>query len=197
MVRFVTKDKKKAMFKAYKGDSWSSEKYKIIQVGKVKPYRYKFKLTKKVKGGGEKTYFVWKYRDQISNAEKPHDQKSEARLAKLTATGKVKAVPKPKEKKEKESPPPSPKPLRRSKRLVLPPVKKVPKKKVPLTADQTELKKLHAYVVKEEKTYPTYDNLSTAQQSKRLAVWNKNIARAKVLVAKGVSVKGIPKNFFK
>ena len=196
MVRFVTKDKKKAMYKSYKGNQYSSEKHKIIQVGKTKPYRYKFQLTKKVKGGGEKKYFVWKYRDQISNAEKPIDQKSEARLAKLTATGKVKAIPKPKEKK-KESPPPSPKPLRRTKRKVLQPVLKVPKKKKVLTADQKELKKLHAYVVKEEKTYPTYDNLSTTQQSKRLAVWNKNIARAKELVAKGVSVKGVPKKFFK
>ena len=150
-----------------------------------------------MKGGGEKTYFVWKYRDQISNAEKPIDQKSEARLAKLTATGKIKAIPKPKPKK-KESPPPSPKPLRRSKRRVLKPVLKVPKKKkVPLTADQTELKKLHAYVVKEERTYPTYNRLSAVQKSKRLSMWNKNIARAKALVAKGVSVKGVSKNFFK
>jgi hypothetical protein len=135
MVRFVTKDKKKALYKAYKGNQFSSEKYKIIQVGKVNPFRYRFKLTKKVKGE-DKTYFVWKYRDQISNAEKPIDQKSEARLAKLTATGKKKAIPKPKQKKEKESPPPSPKPLRRTKRRVLQPVKKVPKKKKPVRSSR-------------------------------------------------------------
>ena len=77
-------------------------------------------------------------------------------------------------------------------------MKKVPKKKkAQLTADQTELKKLHAYVVKEEKTYPTYNRLSAVQKSKRLSTWNKNLARAKSLVAKGVSVKGVSKNFFK
>ena len=58
MVRFVTKDKKKAMYKAYQAGQYSTEKYKIIKIGKTKPYRYKFKLTKKVKCE-EKTYFVW------------------------------------------------------------------------------------------------------------------------------------------
>jgi hypothetical protein len=196
MVRFVTKDKKKAMFKAYKGTSWSAEKFKIVEVGKTKPYRYKFKLSKKVKGGGEKAYHVWKYRDQISSAEQPHDQKSEARLAKLTPTGKVKAIPKPAEKKKPVVQ--KPQPIRKSGRLAAKkPVvaKRVPKPKK-LTAEQRELKTLQAYVRKEERLYPTYDNLSRAKQGERLAVWNKNIARGRALIHKGVSVKGVPKNFF-
>ena len=198
MVRFVTKDKKKAMFKAYKGTSWSAEKFKIVEVGKTKPYRYKFKLSKKVKGGGEKAYHVWKYRDQISSAEQPHDQKSEARLAKLTPTGKVKAIPKPAEKKKKPVVE-KPQPIRKSGRLAGKPKKKPAAKpaKKKLTAEQKELKTLHAYVIKEEREYPTYDNLSKAKQGERTAVWNKNLARGKALTRKGVSVKGVPKKFFK
>jgi hypothetical protein len=141
-------------------------------------------------------YFVdgkWYYRDQISNKENPLDAVSDARLAKLTATGKVKAIPKPKEKKKKEAPAPL-------KMVLRPKPKPAPKqkpKKPELSADQKELKRLHRYVKQEEKNYPTYDNLPAAEQKKRLATWNKNIAKAKALVKKGVVVKGIPKKFFK
>ena len=105
-VRLMTKSKKENMYKAYKGKQWSTEKYEIVEVSKRKPYRYKLKM-------GEKKR-VWRYRDQISNAEGPTDTKSEALLAGLTATGKVKAVPKPKAKKPKKKEPAAPAPLRRS-----------------------------------------------------------------------------------
>ena len=99
-VRLMTRDKKKSFYKAYQGSQWSAEKFPIIEVGKSKPFRYKLKLYKFVKKE-RVSYNAWKYRDQISNAENPIDQKSEARLSKLTATGKVKAVPQPKKKKVK------------------------------------------------------------------------------------------------
>ena len=188
MVRFVTKDKKKAMYKAYKGNQFSTEKYKIIEVGKTKPYRYKFKLTKKVKGE-DKNYFVWKYRDQISSPEKPIDQKSEARLAKLTATGKVKAIPKPK--------PRAPKPRKVKVWKPSPKKKKKGRKKKVLSADQIELKQLYEYAVKEEKQFPVgYNSLPYAQIVARTEKWNKNMARAHALVNEGVTVKGVPKKFF-
>ena len=76
------------------------------------------------------------------------------------------------------------------------PKKKKGRKKNGMSAEQKELKKLHAYVAKEERDFPSYDHLPVAQQGKRLAVWNKNIARAKALVASGVSARGVPKNFF-
>ena len=96
-MRLMTKSKKENMYKAYKGKQWSTEKYEIVEVSTRKPYRYKLKM-------GEKKR-VWRYRDQISNAEGPTDTKSEALLAGLTATGKVKAVPKPKAKKPKAAKP--------------------------------------------------------------------------------------------
>ena len=104
-VRKMKKNLKKAIYKSYLGKQWSKKKYKITKVSKTRPYRYF------VDGG-------WRYRDQISNAEDPIDQISEARLAKLTATGKVKAIPKPKAKKKKEPVSTSPVKLRRSKRNV-------------------------------------------------------------------------------
>ena len=99
-VRLMTRDKKKSFYKAYQGSQWSAEKFPIIEVGKSKPFRYKLKLYKFVKKE-RVSYNAWKYRDMISNAENPIDQKSEERLSKLTATGKVKAVPQPKKKKVK------------------------------------------------------------------------------------------------
>ena len=113
-VRLMTRDKKKSFYKAYRGSHWSAEKFPIIEVGKSKPYRYKLKLYKIVKGERVE-YNAWKYRDQISNAENPIDQKSEARLNKLTATGKVKAEPQPRKKRVKAEK--KPEPARRSRRL--------------------------------------------------------------------------------
>ena len=98
MVRIVTKSKKALMYKAYQGRQFSTEKFRILEVGKSKPYRYKLRLFKLVKKK-RVPYTAWKYRDQISNAEKPTDKKSEAILSKLTATGKVKAIPQPRKKK--------------------------------------------------------------------------------------------------
>ena len=206
MVRKMEKNLKKAIYKAYQGTQWSKKKYKIEKVSKSRPYKY----------------FVdghWLYRDQISNAEKPVDQISEARLAKLTATGKVKAIPKPKVKKV-----PSPiKPRPKSKRPKKKPkqwydkelaeyaakqdakeakkeAKKKPAKKVGKWDDpklKKELQTLHKYVVKEERDFPTYDDLPMAQQVKRTNVWNKNLARGKFLEEKGVRAKGVPAKFFK
>ena len=125
MVRVVTKDKKNALYKAYKATQFSSKKYKILEVSKSKPRRYKINYDGQTSGGKIKKTMIgkrWFYRDQISNAEEPIDQVSENRLSKLTATGQVKAQPKPKPKKKaankKPPPPASPIKPRRSRRGV-------------------------------------------------------------------------------
>ena len=51
-------------------------------------------------------------------------------------------------------------------------------------------------MTREERDYKTYDNLPEKERTKRLNVWNKNIARAKALVSRGVKVKAVPRNFF-
>jgi len=209
-VRKMTKDKKQNLYKAYKGKQYSTKKYKITKVSKTRPYRY----------------FVdgsWLYRDQISNAEKPHDAISEALLAKRTATGKVKKIPKPKVKKAPSPIKPRPKSDRPKKapkqwydkeladmaakqdaKEAKKEAKKKPKpkkaaKKVGKWQDpklKKELQALHKYVLKEEKEYPSYDDLPLAQQKSRLEVWNTNMSRGKLLQKKGVRAKGVPAKFF-
>jgi hypothetical protein len=196
-VRIVTKKTKVAIYKAYQGKQWSSEKYPIMQVGKTKPYRYKLTLHKFVKKE-RVNYNVWKYRDQISNAEMPEDKESEKRLAKLTPTGKIKAIPQPKGPKKPVPNAPPPK-IRRSKRVLyqqpLPEIiaVKVPKKLASkkLTAEQQELKDLHFYVKKETRDYKSYDKLPPAKAEKRLKKWNRNIARMKVLLKKKIRYPGM------
>ena len=118
-VRIVTKSKKIEMYKAYKATQFSKQKYKIVEVGKSRPFRYKLhKDTIETKNGKKRKVYVWKFRDEISNAEKPIDQKSEELLSKRTATGKVKAIPKPKAKKKSPPPPKKKAPSRRSGRGV-------------------------------------------------------------------------------
>jgi hypothetical protein len=76
MVRIVKKDPKVKIYKAYQGNQFSKEKYRVDRVGKTKPFRY-FVLGK------------WRARDQISNAEKPIDQVSETLLKNRTQSGEV------------------------------------------------------------------------------------------------------------